>query len=51
MTINYCEPVSKGVPSNTSICGLALILVVNYLFQCLAYLTEETIKMNKSSYL
>ena len=31
------EPVPKGVPSNTFICGLALMLMVNCLFHCLAY--------------
>ena len=34
----------KSVPSDTSsICGLALILMINYLFNCLAYLTDETL--------
>ena len=42
---------SKGAASNiSSICGLAVILMDNDLFQCLAYLTVETLKMNKSSY-
>ena len=44
------EPVPKGAPSDTSsVCGLALILIVYYLFHCLACLTE-TLKRNKSSY-
>ena len=49
MKIVY-EPVPKGAPSNTSICALAPILMVNCLFHCLAYLTEDTLKRNKSSY-
>ena len=48
------EPVPKGAPSDTSSsCGLALILMVNYLLHCSPYLTlvtEKTLKRNKSSY-
>lgn len=43
-------PVPKGAPSDTSLCGLAVILLVNYLVHCLAYLTEEILKRNKSRY-
>ena len=43
-------PVPKGAPSDTSLCGLAVILGVNYLVHCLAYLIEETLKRNKSRY-
>ena len=49
MKIVY-EPVPKGAPSNTSICALARILMVNCLFHCSAYLTEDTSKRNESSF-
>ena len=44
------EPVPEGAPSNTSsLCGLALILTVNYLFHCMAFFTdsEEALKFKE----
>ena len=40
----------KGAPSDTSsVCRLALILMITCLFHCSAYLKEETLKMNKKN--